>query len=61
MNAKNITDAVGIHKYYADQILHIMRTIKATPIVWQDVLDEKVPVSIDNDRWMTSDVEHVCV
>ena len=46
MAQQNITNAVGIHSYYADRILNIMRNINATPIVWQDVLDEKVAVSV---------------
>ena len=42
----NITNTVGIHTYYADRILDIMREIKSTPIVWQDVWDEKVEVGV---------------
>ena len=44
MKTMNITNTTGIHTYYADRILDIMREIKATPIVWQDVWDEKVEV-----------------
>lgn len=47
MQSMNISNTVGIHKYYADRMLEIMRTITATPIVWQDVWDEKVQVSRD--------------
>ena len=46
----NISNAVGIHKYYADRMLDIMKNIKATPIVWQDVWDEKVQVSRNRSR-----------
>ena len=44
MAQENITDAVGIHSYYADRILNIMRNLNSIPIVWQDVLDENVAV-----------------
>ena len=44
MKAMNITNATGIHTYYANQILNITRAINVTPIVWQDVWDEDVPV-----------------
>ena len=40
----NITNAKGLHTYYAERILNIMRNINAAPIVWQDVWDEKVEV-----------------
>ena len=40
----NITNATGIHSYYADRILEIMARIQAKPIVWQDVRDENVKV-----------------
>ena len=40
----NISDATGIHAYYADRILNITRNISVTPIVWQDVWDENVQV-----------------
>lgn len=39
-----IPDAKGLHAYYANQILNITRAINVTPIVWQDVWDEDVPV-----------------
>ncbi len=44
MNDNGITSAKGLHTYYADRILNIMRNIGSTPIVWQDVWDEKVEV-----------------
>lgn len=40
----NILTTKGLHKYYADRILEITRNISVTPIVWQDVWDEKVEV-----------------
>jgi hypothetical protein len=40
----NISDAKGIHTYYADRILNITRNINVKTIVWQDVWDEKVEV-----------------
>jgi len=40
----NISNATGIHAYYADRILNITRNITVTPIVWQDVWDENVQV-----------------
>jgi hypothetical protein len=43
-----ITSAKGLHTYYADRILNIMRNISATPIVWQDVWDEKVEVRLSS-------------
>ena len=46
MRNMNISDAVGIHTYYANRILDIMSDIKSTPIVWQDVWDEKVQVRL---------------
>ena len=39
-----IPDTTGLHAYYANQILKITRSISVTPIVWQDVWDEGVPV-----------------
>jgi hypothetical protein len=44
MTIMNISDAIGIHSYYANQILDITRNINVTPIVWQDVWDEHVKV-----------------
>jgi hypothetical protein len=44
MKVMNISNATGIHAYYANRILNIMRNISAIPIVWQDVWDEKVEV-----------------
>jgi hypothetical protein len=44
MTTMNITSAVGLHSYYADRLLAIMHQLKATPIVWQDVWDDKVQV-----------------
>ncbi|CAF4848720.1 unnamed protein product, partial [Rotaria socialis] len=38
----NINSSVGLHTFYADRILNITRNIDVTPIVWQDVWDEKV-------------------
>jgi hypothetical protein len=46
MRNMNISDAVGIHAYYANRILDIMRGIQSTPIVWQDVWDDKVQVRL---------------
>ena len=40
----NILSTKSLHKYYADRILDITRNISVTPIVWQDVWDEKVEV-----------------
>jgi len=40
----NILTTKSLHKYYADRILDITRNISVTPIVWQDVWDEKVEV-----------------
>jgi len=40
----NISNAKGIHAYYANRILNITRNISVIPIVWQDVWDEKVQV-----------------
>ncbi len=42
----NILSTISLHKYYADRILDITRNISVTPIVWQDVWDEKVEVKI---------------
>jgi hypothetical protein len=42
----NILSTKSLHKYYADRILDITRNISVTPIVWQDVWDEKVEVEI---------------
>jgi hypothetical protein len=44
MERMGIPDTTGVHAYYANQILNITRNINATPIVWQDVWDENVPV-----------------
>ncbi len=44
MKSMNISNATGIHTYYANKILNITHGINATPIVWQDVWDENVPV-----------------
>jgi hypothetical protein len=44
MTVMNISNATGIHTYYASRILNITRNINVTPIVWQDVWDENVPV-----------------
>jgi hypothetical protein len=44
MKTMNISNATGIHTYYADRILNITRNITVTPIVWQDVWDEHVDV-----------------
>lgn len=44
----NILSTTNLHKYYADQILDIARNISVTPIVWQDVWDERVEVSKQN-------------
>lgn len=41
----NILSTKNLHKYYADKILDITRNISVTPIVWQDVWDEKVEVN----------------
>ena len=41
----NILSTKNLHKYYADRILDITRNISVTPIVWQDVWDEKVEVA----------------
>ncbi|CAF0777561.1 unnamed protein product [Adineta steineri] len=38
----NILSTKSLHKYYADRILDITRNLSVTPIVWQDVWDEKV-------------------
>jgi hypothetical protein len=40
----SILSTKSLHKYYADRILDITRNISVTPIVWQDVWDEKVEV-----------------
>ena len=40
----NILNTKSLQKYYADRILDITRNISVTPIVWQDVWDEKVKV-----------------
>jgi hypothetical protein len=48
MKVMNISNTTGIHAYYANRILNIMRNISATPIVWQDVWDEKVEVRISS-------------
>jgi hypothetical protein len=45
MKTMNISNATGIHTYYANRILNITRNISVTPIVWQDVWDEHVEVS----------------
>ena len=42
----NILSTKNLHKYYADRILDITRNISVTPIVWQDVWDEKVEVDL---------------
>ena len=42
----NILSTKNLHKYYADRILDITRNISVTPIVWQDVWDEKVEVKL---------------
>ena len=44
MQSMGISNGTGIHTYYADRILNIMRNISSVPIVWQDVWDEKVEV-----------------
>ncbi len=44
MKRVNISDAKGIHTYYADRIFNITRSINVKTIVWQDVWDEKVEV-----------------
>lgn len=44
MTAMNISNATGIHTYYANRILNITTNINVIPIVWQDVWDENVPV-----------------
>lgn len=46
MNDKKITSPTQLHKYYADRILEITKNISVTPIVWQDVWDEKVQVRV---------------
>jgi hypothetical protein len=40
----NISNAKGIHAYYANRILNITRNISVIPIVWQDVWDKNVQV-----------------
>lgn len=57
----NITDAIGIHSFYADRILNIMRSLNATPIVWQDVLDEKVAVSVYDDKKKKQRIQIICI
>ncbi|CAF2083000.1 unnamed protein product [Rotaria magnacalcarata] len=42
MTDHSINSSVGLHTFYADRILNITRNIDVTPIVWQDVWDEKV-------------------
>jgi hypothetical protein len=44
MRTMNISNATGIHSYYANRLLNITSNINVKPIVWQDVWDEKVPV-----------------
>ena len=46
----NILSTKNLHKYYADRILDITRNISVTPIVWQDVWDEKVEVYIFSSK-----------
>jgi hypothetical protein len=48
----NILSTKSLHKYYADRILDITRNISVTPIVWQDVWDEKVEVEIFSYRFI---------
>jgi hypothetical protein len=50
MKNVNISDAKGIHTYYADRILNITRNINVKTIVWQDVWDEKVQVRVRSSR-----------
>jgi hypothetical protein len=51
----NILSTKNLQKYYADRILDITRNISVTPIVWQDVWDEKVEVRIISyDNSLTS-------
>lgn len=50
----NILTTKGLHKYYADRILDITRNISVTPIVWQDVWDEKVQVETLSHAKMSS-------
>ncbi|CAF4199305.1 unnamed protein product, partial [Adineta steineri] len=47
MPTVNISNVKGLHAYYADRILNIMRNISSTPIVWQDVWDENVTLPQD--------------
>ena len=44
MITMNISNATGIHSYYASRILNITSRIDVEPIVWQDVWDEGVEV-----------------
>ena len=44
MITMNISNATGIHSYYASRILNITSQIDVEPIVWQDVWDEGVEV-----------------
>ena len=46
MNDNEVSSVIDLHTYYAERILKIMRTFNATPIVWQDIWDEKVQVNI---------------
>lgn len=40
----HVNSSVALHTFYADKILNISRKINVSPIVWQDVWDEKVQV-----------------
>ena len=40
----SIPDTRALQAYYANHVLKIATDLKATPIVWQDVRDEGVPV-----------------
>lgn len=47
----NILSTKSLHKYYADRVLDITRNVSITPIVWQDVWDEKVEVRFKNSMY----------
>lgn len=44
MTENKMNSSRDVHAYYADRMLDIARNINFTPIVWQDVWDEKVEV-----------------
>lgn len=42
MRRNNISNVIGLENYYFKKILNITRSLKAVPIVWEELFDENV-------------------